>query len=730
MTDKKTNPLKNSNDMNQDGTLNSFGNDTVFEGIGGLEVESPIQSVHKEKTEETKRHYSMLGKLGEGAMGEIVMARDQDLQRKVAYKKILPSMAKNNKVLQGFLTEAQITAQLEHPNIVPIYGLEVNQHGNIAYSMKMIKGHTLGDLIEEANNQYKKDNKVEEEYSLNALLEHFLKLCDAIHYAHMKGIIHRDLKPANMMIGPYNEVYVMDWGIARIIAGANEKINSNEDLIELDITEKETALTEKGRVIGTPRYMSPQQAAGKNETLDGRSDQFSLGLILFELVTLKKAFKAKKAMELLKKVLKAKIEPIEHAYSKVKIPKELKAIITKSTSRKPSDRYESVEDFSDDIRRFLRGEAVLAQPDTFVQKTLRWMLHHRELTALIVMGVFLVSAASSAYNIYRHEQGLIAAQIHEHRLNKFLHSVVEQSQLINNHFLHMEVLLEGLGTTINQLLNQSYIPRGDVFTVEGKHPANMPHSEFYKSKLSTTNWIAKVAYGMKIEQVEIPLKKINPLNQLFPSLFIKSAHLNPHDEWTTDSIWKLIAEKGTPLTWAYVGLESGSFSIYPGTLQYPPKYDHRKRPWYKEAKKVGVKSWTTPFVGGSGMGLLLSCEMPLYDLKNQFRGVAGMDMTFNYVKKHLLMLKNPAVKASYLVNQKGEIVISSIQKQDFHVTNKERKVIPFPNEKVLKSILEEKSGYILENDYLTAFYKIDALGWYYVIEGVESNILKDIVGDH
>ena len=215
------------------------------------------------KKEETTHRFTLAEIIGEGAMGEIVRAKDQDLLRKVAYKKILPEIAENPKNLQIFMNEAQITAQLEHPNIVPIYGLEVNSEGEIAYSMKMIQGKTLGDLIQEARQQYQTQGQIEDTHSLTELLEHFLKVCDAMEYAHQKGIIHRDLKPANLMIGPYNEVYVMDWGIARLM-GENARQHFKEEILELELNHDDLYANEKGESDrNTTLYVSPASCRKK-----------------------------------------------------------------------------------------------------------------------------------------------------------------------------------------------------------------------------------------------------------------------------------------------------------------------------------------------------------------------------------------------------------------------------------------------------------------------------------
>jgi len=163
--------------------------------------------------------YLALEPIGRGSMGSILLVKDEDLRRKVAYKHIHEDMAADRGVVDRFYAEAQLTAQLEHPNIVPVYDLVVEEGGNLGYAMKRVRGRTLEGLMKEARAQLDARGAADERHALPVLLEHFLKVCDAVHYAHRKGVIHRDLKPQNIMVGADNEVYVMDWGIARVVGG-------------------------------------------------------------------------------------------------------------------------------------------------------------------------------------------------------------------------------------------------------------------------------------------------------------------------------------------------------------------------------------------------------------------------------------------------------------------------------------------------------------------------------
>ena len=310
--------------------------------------------------------FTIIESIDEGGMGEILIAQDNELGRAVAYKRIHPHVAEVPTYLDRFLMEARVTAQLQHPNIVPVYQMKVD--GNeAAYAMKLIQGKTLKDIITEAQQQLDERGKLGKHHNLQARLEHFLKVCDALHYAHRKGVIHRDLKPLNIMVGPYNEVYVMDWGIAKIISvdgqvfdDMTEKVGSKGD----DSTDE----TKIGQLLGTPSYMSPEQATGQNDIIDHRSDLFSLGLILFELITLRRAYIADEKLNVLGKASQGKLEePVPYAKHQT-IPKQLIAIVNKATRFEPDDRYATVEKFADDIRRYMRGVAIKAKRDTLLDE--------------------------------------------------------------------------------------------------------------------------------------------------------------------------------------------------------------------------------------------------------------------------------------------------------------------------------------------------------------------------
>ena len=278
---------------------------------------------HDESGEGVRRRYSPLGQLAGGSMGQIYVARESDLNRKVAFKQIARKLGEHQGLVRRFVQEVQITAQLDHPNIVPVYGVEATPEGSLGYAMKLINGKTFEELVKTVRARHEAQERVPVVRELTERLDLFLRVCDAVNYAHSRGVIHRDLKPANIMVGAYGEVYVMDWGLARLLDGPNDQ----ESLDLIAGSSKDS--TQLGDAVGTPAYMAPEQARGLNEQLDVRSDQYSLGLILHELITLRPPLSGASVSEVLIRAAKGERNPLVYSGGPFKIAVELLRSSTK-----------------------------------------------------------------------------------------------------------------------------------------------------------------------------------------------------------------------------------------------------------------------------------------------------------------------------------------------------------------------------------------------------------------
>src|SRR6185503_5582420 len=282
----------------------------------------------------------------EGGLGRIWVAHDVNLNRDVALKEIKPETTSRPEVWQRFLKEAQIAGQLEHPNIVPVYELARRPDDDQPfYTMRLVRGETLRDRIREYHER-KREGKADP-LELPRLLTAFVSICNAISFAHSKGVIHRDLKPENVVLGAFGEVLVLDWGLAKLTSDKEEST-----LQPVDITASASVhATKAGQVLGTPAYMSPEQAAGRISKMDARTDIYGLGAILFEILAGKPPHEGPDVSELLSQIVLAPTPNVRTVDAK--IHSALGAICAKAMERRQEDRYTTASALADDVQRFL-----------------------------------------------------------------------------------------------------------------------------------------------------------------------------------------------------------------------------------------------------------------------------------------------------------------------------------------------------------------------------------------
>jgi serine/threonine-protein kinase len=289
--------------------------------------------------------YTVRALLGEGGMGEVRLCKDARVGREVAMKVLHPGYSRSD-LARRFVREARVQGQLEHPAIVPVYDLGRDQAGDAYFTMKRICGNTLEAIVDA---QRRGNEYFLRQFSRRRLLTAWSNVCLAVHYAHSRGVVHRDLKPSNIMLCDFGEVYVLDWGIARVGGVALGAPPSPE-------LEGANGKTGSGSVIGTPGYMAPEQIRGETETLDARTDVYALGAILFELLALEPLHRGKNPRELLASALQAPdARPSERAPARA-IPPELDAVCVRATAPDPADRHASARELSEAIERFLDGD--------------------------------------------------------------------------------------------------------------------------------------------------------------------------------------------------------------------------------------------------------------------------------------------------------------------------------------------------------------------------------------
>ncbi len=288
--------------------------------------------------------YTDQGEIGRGGMCTVHRMRDRTLLRETALKRLDSDFSIERDRIQRFMLEAQVTGQLDHPNIVPIHELGRDGKGRYYFTMKMVEGETLGQRIEHAGEDRLKPDQLAE------LLKILIKVCEALSFAHSRGVIHRDIKPSNIMVGQYGQVYIMDWGIARLLPQA-EDTGSDRRVAVSAMAE----IDQPGSIIGSPAYMAPEQVEGQHEALDARTDVFAIGATLYHVLTGRPPYSERNYYKLLTQVLSCEFEPPDQVMGEGILPPGLTRIVMRAMAPDPSDRYESVVAMQRDIELFMRG---------------------------------------------------------------------------------------------------------------------------------------------------------------------------------------------------------------------------------------------------------------------------------------------------------------------------------------------------------------------------------------
>lgn len=287
-----------------------------------------------------------------GGMGSIDVAVDRALDRRIAIKTLHPHLRGDDGSVRMFLREARLTSLLDHPHIVPLYDLAEREDGSLFFAMKLVEGQTLAALIGAL------PRGVPATATLYGLLDVVAKVCDALAFAHSRGVLHCDVKPANVMVGEYGQVFLMDWGIARLVA--TETAPGSDRMSALE-AEPPAAVGRRGltdnSVIGTPCYMSPEQARGDRKALDPRSDVFLLGATLYELLTHRPPYVTTDRTETLALAAAGAFPSPRKVAGELAVPLELERIVLRAMAKAPEQRYPSVSALKEDLVRFMRGGA-------------------------------------------------------------------------------------------------------------------------------------------------------------------------------------------------------------------------------------------------------------------------------------------------------------------------------------------------------------------------------------
>ncbi|MDP7033254.1 MAG: serine/threonine-protein kinase [Planctomycetota bacterium] len=356
--------------------------------------------------------YTDIQVIDQGGMGLVLRATDPKIGRSVAIKTIRPDRETTAHTLRRFQQEARITGQLEHPNIVPIYDMGQASDGTHFFCMKLVEGESLAQKLQSTRNRI---TRLRSTHDGTRDLGDFLKACDAMAFAHSRRVIHRDLKPANIMIGAFGEVLVMDWGLSKSLT-SNPSVISQPESEQRTPTRNESCdwdslQTQEGALLGTPIYMSPEQAESNLDAIDTQSDLYSLGAILYEILTLEPPFRTQSTYETLVAVQSGSLIPPRTRTPQARIPADLEAVVLKAMAPDKKNRYPEVSDLAADIRSYLDGQTLTAYRYGLLGILYKWSIRNRRSLAVAI--TILVLGFLSLLGLRRYESNLQQQQIDE-----------------------------------------------------------------------------------------------------------------------------------------------------------------------------------------------------------------------------------------------------------------------------------------------------------------------------
>jgi serine/threonine protein kinase len=643
--------------------------------------------------------------IGRGGMGAVLRANDRLLGRSVALK-VLGEPTDDQGLLRRFVVEAQLGAQLEHPNIVPFYEFLATAEGRPAFAMKLVDGETLDDYLSACSSSPGQARRAP--HDLWSRIDRFLKVCDAMEYAHARGVVHRDLKPANVMLGTHNEVYVMDWGVARVLDDSFERA----PLEARRALTSDGALTRDGEVIGTPAYMAPEQA--RSEAVTPATDQYALGMVLAELLTLTAPRRGTPAQQLAD-ALVGTPPLLEPRFSEA-LPRELAAVVRKATARLPAQRYPDVAALAADLRRFVRDEPVSVLPDRPWLRLWRRVKRHPS-WVLGTLGACLLSSSVLAVLVLSRELAARerSASAAEHIFS--LTSAVDRTaRHIDAQLARVELLLEGLARSAAEVLQRP--PRDEL---EALTPAELGQ-----------RWLASqhARYGQRVSferSVFVRSPNVEPdaiepvLSRLadFEPLLVNTAARSADGEATlgySAALRRKAARERASVLWTDLAFESGVALVYPGNTFFPAGFDARERGWYTATRGKWGAVWGSPYPDATSGALIIACSMAFADPLGNRAGVAALHVPLEDVVNALSVSGVAGFRSSALLDSQGDVVLSA-RTLDFRSSpglheNQALERVPFEVPAVRAAIAAgAREGSVHSSHGFTVFERLDRAGW-------------------
>lgn len=633
-----------------------------------------------------------------GGQGFISRASDLALGCTVAMKTLHAHYNSNPGARQAFINEARITAELDHPAIIPIHGLFGDSENGLHLAMKLIEGYTLDKFLQRIVAIYNSNGirRYDERKSLRNRIDILLRVCDAVSYAHHRKIIHRDLKPGNIMIGKYRETYVTDWGIAA-------HLNETENL---------------EKVSGTPGYIAPEVITEKKA--DVRSDVYSLGVILFEITTLSPAFADDDLPVLLQKVQRGMHLPLRHRY-KIRIDRDLAAIIHKAIAVDPDQRYQTVRELAQDLRKYLAHEAVSARKEFFWGKLTRWGVNHRRGMMITTLTALLLGLGSIAYTLQKEFRSSVTQRWLDNTASAVYINTMDVAHDIEQRIRNIEHKLEAIQMYMRFDNLGIKIPQSDksyfrsINQVRAQTPESFVYSSGYKHHIDTENIF--MFNTKNPETSKIDTGKLQATGEYMRRCLRDTLP-------SSDSL--LTAQQ--PAQMIYLALPDGTFACYPGIDKFAGGYLPENRQWYKKAlARPGIPQWSEPYEDAFGnRDQVTTCAIAVNNMQGKFIGVAAIDFSLPKLGAQLLATQrkyNNFVCEKMLIAPTGKVLL--------RIANPQRKNrVYFNNKKLIKQMLYMRYGTLTDrsgsHEHLLAFAEIKSLNVLYV-ECIDLHQITDAI---
>jgi len=694
--------------------------------------------------------------LGEGGMGRVVSARDTRLGRRVAIKELKDDVRQRADLWGRFVREAQIGAQLEHPNIVPIYGFERSPAGGPAFVMQLIDGESLGTYLDRAT-QLASEGSSE----TPALKERLAKLgpvLDAMAYAHSRGVLHRDLKPDNVMLGAHNVVLVTDWGIARVESDEEGPTEAGGRLSAgtfpppahlLDVgsmatvptpdvssfaptlvadgkgkagaTRSGRVQTALGAVLGTPQYMSPEQAIGVS--LGPATDQYALGLMLLELATLRPARPHDSPQSAYSQAVLGEQAPHVTITGEWLEPR-LSAIIHRATAKQPAERYPDVDAFARDLRAFLVDAEVSVAPDSLARKIARKVQRHPGRAVAAVALVVLGLAAFAMSALYSAATRAEAGRADSETVSRLTAKVRADGTGIERYLLGLDAELLGLAEVtrlrLEQPLAKDHVP---VRLVEpedlraGLVPGQFtsPVDGLVRSfRHPVFVFLPNAKPEARAEAERLALGNAD-LIELYVGAIDERAHRLSAAEQEA-----LMRSDHAGFVRLLVTLESGLFMQFPAAANFLPGYDPRHADWYRSATSQAGSRVTRPKYGPLGKTVRIAITRPIRS-HGQVLGAANGAV---WLKKVVDLLDPPAsgrgnLIGSFLAASDGkEIASQRVFDLAYAKPGEPESYVALPDvlSAPLRHVLAQgrPQGYLVDGQDLFVYSRLAVEDWYIV----------------